>query len=412
MITRRGLIEAAGGAFLAGATPLRAAARQEARGEGLLALSPELPAGAREEAALETLPGKKPLIKLTSRPPNYEAPFAYLREPITPNDEFFVRYHLADIPRVDAADWKLRLTGEGLKTELEIGLAELKRLPAAEVIAVCECAGNRRGLLKPHAPGVQWGHGAVGCARWKGAKLKEVLMLAGLKEDALEIVFDGADGPVLDKTPDFQKSLPVWKALEETTLIAYEMNGEPLPHWNGFPARIVAPGWLATYWVKHVTGITALNCPFGGYWMGEAYRIPTGKVALAQRFVLQERDGSTPVTEIAVNALITHPESGANVQTGRPAVITGLAWDGGYGIRSVEISTDEGRTWAETILGEDAGVFAFRRWSHRLAPKARGRLPIWARATNRIGQTQSLGPAPAGSGYYYNPVQILTLEAV
>jgi DMSO/TMAO reductase YedYZ molybdopterin-dependent catalytic subunit len=189
------------------------------------------------------LPGKNPLIKLTYRPPNYEAPLAYLRTAITPNDEFFVRYHHADIPQVDASQWRLYLGGEGAIIEKEIGLAELKKLPVAEVIAVCECAGNRHGLLIPHAPGVQWGHGAVGCARWTGARLKDLLDLVGLKENAVEIVFDGADGPVFDKTPDFVKSLPVWKALEDTTLVAYEMNGEPLPHWNGFPARIVVPGW-------------------------------------------------------------------------------------------------------------------------------------------------------------------------
>ena len=255
MITRRGLLEAAGGAvaFGSGGALAAPAATRAGQDNALLWLSPLLPAGTRAGAALETLAGKKPLIGLTGRPPNYEAPLSYLRTAITPNDEFFVRYHLAGIPQVDASTWKLAIGGEGANSDVTIGLDELKRLPAFEVTAVCQCAGNRRGLFQPHVAGVQWGHGAMGCAKWKGARLKDLLDLVGLKKDAAEVVFDGADGPILDKTPDFLKSIPLWKAFEETTLVAYEMNGAALPHWNGFPARIVVPGWTGTYWVKHIT---------------------------------------------------------------------------------------------------------------------------------------------------------------
>jgi sulfite dehydrogenase (cytochrome) subunit A len=180
MISRRSLLEAAGGALaLTAAGPVWPGGAGEQPGEALL--SPLLSAGTRAEAVLDALPGKKPLIKLTYRPPNYEAPLAYLRAPITPNDEFFVRYHLTDIPQVDAGTWKLNIGGEGANRNVAIGLDDLKRLPAFEVVAVCQCAGNRRGLFQPHAAGVQWGSGAMGCARWKGARLKDVLDLAGLK---------------------------------------------------------------------------------------------------------------------------------------------------------------------------------------------------------------------------------------
>jgi DMSO/TMAO reductase YedYZ molybdopterin-dependent catalytic subunit len=412
MMTRRGLLEAAGGAFWASGTRSLIAAQGAPNGAGEALLSPLLPAGARAEAVLESLPGKKPLIKLAYRPPNYESPLAYLRDPITPNEEFFVRYHLADIPAVDASHWKLSLGGEGASSALQIGLAELQKLPAAEVTAVCECAGNRRGLLTPHTAGVQWGHGAIGCARWRGPRLKDVLDLVGLKKDAVEIVFDGADAPVFDRTPDFVKSLPVWKAIEETTLIAYEMNGQPLPHWNGFPARIVVPGWAATYWVKHVTAITAVIKPFGGYWMREAYRIPVRRVPLIERFSSQETATSTPVTEIPVNSLITSPTDGTRVKAGRQVEIKGLAWDGGYGIRSVEISADSGKTWTEARLGDDLGVFAFRPWSYDFLPKAHGKLSLWARATNRIGQTQNQGWVPNPSGYYSNIIQTVSLHVI
>ena len=207
---------------------------------------------------LEALPGKKPLIKLTYRPPNYETPIANFRTAITPNDAFFVRYHLADIPTVDARTWRLTVGGEGANGRVQLSLDDLKAMPATEVVAVCQCSGNRRGLVEPHVVGVEWGYGAMGCARFKGVRLKDVLDRVGLKKEAIELVLDGADGPVLDKTPDFVKSIPVAKAIEDG-LVAYEKNGQPLPHFNGFPARIVVPGWTATYWIKHVTSITAVQ---------------------------------------------------------------------------------------------------------------------------------------------------------
>ena len=216
------------------------------RSPGLLAaemdLTDGIPSGTVAAARLEALPGKVPLIKLTYRPPNYETPFSYFDTPITPNDAFFVRYHLADIPEVAAAEWRLRVGGAATESSFELSLDELKRgFEPAEVVAVCQCSGNRRGLSQPHVQGIQWGMGAMGNARWKGARLKDVLSKAGVKKEAIEVAFNGADGPVIEQTPDFAKSIPLWKALEEDALVAYEMNGEPLPHWNGFPARIVVP---------------------------------------------------------------------------------------------------------------------------------------------------------------------------
>ncbi len=412
MITRRGLLEAAGGllAFGGGGALMAPARGAESTNSGLLQLSPLLPAGTRAEAVLATLPGKKPLIKLTYRPPNYEAPLAYLRTAITPNDEFFVRYHLADIPQIDAGTWKLNIGGEGANGNLQIGLDDLKKLPAFEVVAVCQCAGNLRGLFQPHVAGVQWGHGAMGCARWKGAKLKDVLDLAGLKKEAVEVVFDGADGPVLDKTPDFVKSLPVWKAIEETTLVAYEMNGEPLPHWNGFPARIVVPGWTATYWVKHITSITAVTRPFEGFWMKTAYRIPVGKFPLVARFISQETAANTPITEMVVNSLITNPADGARVKAGRKTAISGIAWDGGYGISAVEVSASGGKSWTQAVLGEDPGKFAFRTWRYKFTPKRRGKLSLAARAANKIGQIQAQELIQNPAGYNNNVAQTVTLD--
>src|SRR6201993_173277 len=364
--------------FLAG-TGAAAVAASEAIGLGLthaeaggLNLPSSLPEGTRAAAVLDALPGKKPLIKLSYRPPNYETPIEYFRTEITPNDAFFVRYHRSNIPEVDASTWKVAVSGEGANGQTQFTLDDLKKMPAFEIVAVNQCSGNRRGLFRAHVPGVEWGYGAMGCARWKGVRLKDVLDKAGLKKEAIEVVLDGADGPALDKTPDFIKSIPVWKAIEDTTLVAYEMNGETLPHWNGFPARIVVPGWTGTYWMKHVVSISAATKPFDGFWMKSAYRIPLGKFPILARFSSQETAVNTPVTEMVVNSLITSHQDGAQVRSGSTVTVSGLAWDGGYGIRIVEVSTDSGTTWVPATLGADAGKYALRPWTYNFTP-TRGR---------------------------------------
>jgi DMSO/TMAO reductase YedYZ molybdopterin-dependent catalytic subunit len=408
MITRRRLLEAAGVgmALTGGHLTFPRLLEAEAAIAGLPAA---LPPGTRAEAVLDRLPGKRPLIKLSYRAPNYETPIEYFRNPITPNDAFFVRYHLSDIPVLDAALWRLTVSGDGANGEVGLTLDDLKQMPAAEVVAVNQCSGNRRGLFDPHVPGVQWGYGAMGCARWKGARLKDVLDKVGLKKEAIEIVLDGADAPVTDKTPDYVKSIPVAKALEETTLIAYEMNGQQLPHWNGFPARLVLPGWTGTYWVKHLTSIRAVTQPFDGYWMKSAYRIPVGKFPVVARFISQESETSTPITEMVVNSLVTSHRDGAVVRRGR-VVVAGIAWDGGYGIRTVEISTDGGATWAAAKLGEDLGRYAFRPWTYELAAK-HGKNAVRVRATNAIGQGQTASLILNPAGYHHNVMQTVTLEA-
>jgi sulfite dehydrogenase (cytochrome) subunit A len=409
--TRRHLVKAAGAGLVLAGTGITPGSRGLAAAQGPGAMPAALPEGLRESAVLEALPGKKPLIKLTYRPPNYETPLPNFSTAITPNDAFFVRYHLSNIPEVDARTWKLAVGGEGANGAIELTLDDLKRMPAAEVVAVNQCSGNRRGLFSPHVPGVEWGYGAMGCARWRGVRLKDLLDRAGLKKEAIEIAFDGADSGVTDKTPDFIKSIPVWKAIEDTTLVAYEMNGAPLPHWNGFPARIVVPGWTGVYWMKHVTSISAKTVPEAGFWMSSAYRIPLGKFPLAVRFASQETAVNTPITEMVVNSLIVSPEDGARVKAGQPLAVSGIAWDGGYGIRAVEISSDGGKTWSQATLGEDLGRYAFRTFAFNV-PMARGKHTIAARAFNRIGQAQTTELILNPAGYHHNVVHAVSVEAV
>ena len=405
MINRRRVLEA--GAAMVG-TGWALPSILEANAAGL-DLPSALPAGTRAEATLEALPGKKPLIRLAYRPPNYETPIEYFRTPITPNDAFFVRYHLADIPDVDAKTWKVAVGGDGANSRIELSLDDLKAMPAHEITAVCQCSGNRRGLFDPHVAGVEWGYGAMGCATWKGARLKDVLDKAGLKKETIEIAMNGADGPVIDKTPDFVKSIPVEIATAENTLIAYEMNGQPLPHFNGFPARVIIPGWTGTYWVKHVISLNALTKPFDGFWMKSAYRIPNGKFPIVAQFVSQTTAVNTPITEMVVNSLITSHTDGDKVKEGH-ITVSGVAWDAGYGIRAVEVSTDGGKSWSEATLGKDLGRFAFRPWSYALTAK-KGANSVMVRASNAVGQTQTATLIANPAGYHDNVMQSITLNA-
>jgi DMSO/TMAO reductase YedYZ molybdopterin-dependent catalytic subunit len=406
MITRRHLLGTAGAGAALVATGLPKFSESLAAGVGT---SPGVPAGVGSYVTMGTLPGKKPLIQLADRPPNFESPLEYLRTPITPNDQFFVRYHLADIPEVKAEGYKIAVGGDGANGQAELTLDDLKKMPAVEVVAVNQCSGNRRGLSKPHVAGVEWGYGAMGCARWKGARLKDVLDKVGLKKETIEIAFGGADGPVVDKTPDFVKSIPVWKATDENTIIAYEMNGAPLPHFNGYPARIVVPGWTGTYWMKHVNKIDALTQPFKSFWMNPAYRIPVGIFPIAARFTSQEYAPNTPITEMVVNSLITSHRDGDKIKAGKVAV-SGMAWDGGYGIRTVQASTDGGKTWSAAVLGQDLGRFAFRPWSFDITAK-KGANTVMVNATNKLGQSQVSDLIFNGAGYHNNVMQNITLTA-
>ncbi len=394
MITRRELIGGSVGSLVLAAA---GAGRGDAAAE-----SPE--------DELIALPGKKPLIKRSLRPPNFETPLADLRPPFTANEAFFVRYHVSLIPEIDPRMWRLRISGASAQRTLELSLGELRRgFERVSVAAINQCSGNRRGLFTPRVPGVQWKHGAMGNATWTGVRLRDVLRRAGLHGNALEVVFDGADAGVFPATPDFVKSLPIDRALDENTLIAFEMNGDALPHWNGAPARLVVPGWTATYWIKHLTDIRVEPTAFGGFWMRSGYRVPTGAFPGA-RFKSQETSETTPITEILVNSLLTSHASGTRIARGQPAQLEGWAWDGGSGIAAVEISRDGGHSWQMASLDEDLGRFAWRGFRARLDTSRTGPVELLVRATGRNGARQPQHLTPNPSGYHHNAIQKLALE--
>jgi DMSO/TMAO reductase YedYZ molybdopterin-dependent catalytic subunit len=371
----------------------------------------EIPDGTLAEQGLYALPGKVPLIRKTFRPPNFETPIQYFRTPITPNRAFFVRYHLSGIPEVAAKHWTLAVGGESAERELKLTLAQMKKeFKPAQVTAVCQCSGNRRGLFEPHVAGVEWGVGAMGNAVWRGVRLKDLLAKAGVKSGAIEVVFDGADHPPLEKTPDFVKSLPLEVAMDENTLVAFEMNGQPLPHWNGFPARLVVPGWTGTYWVKQLASVKVVSQPEKNFWMATAYRLPRGKFR-TPTFKSQLYSPNEPITTMVVNSLITSLKTGQQLRRGQPLLVNGVAWDGGSGIAKVEVSTN-GADWREAGLGKDLGRFSFREFAFSMPTREAGSLVVMARATSRAGETQVNELIHNPAGYHHNVIQRLYVEVV
>lgn len=337
---------------------------------------------------LARFPEKTDLILLTDRPPQLETPIRYFRQDLTPNEAFFVRWHLAGIPlAVDTKTFRLTIGGH-VEKEMSLSLDDLrKQFDSVSVVAVNQCSGNSRNLFEPPVPGGQWKNGAMGNARWTGVRLSDLLERAGLKPKAIDVSFQGLDAPVLPQTPAFVKSLNVERAMDREVMVAYEMNGQPLPMLNGFPVRLIVPGWYATYWVKALKQITVLPQKFDGFWMAKAYRVPmTPNMDESPQHLA---DKTVPISTMTVRSLIVRPESGDRLPAREPYAIEGVAFDGGKGITKVEVSTDDGKTWAPADLDAELGKYSWRRFRLRWTPTAPGPQRILARATNSAGQTQS-----------------------
>lgn len=359
---------------------------------------------------LVTYPGKRPLLGLSARPPQLETPFAVFNDGLlTPNDAFFVRYHLADIPtEIDPETFRLDIGGK-VSTPLSLSLSDLKsQFETVDLVAVHQCSGNSRGFTTPRVAGGQAGNGLMGNARWTGVSLKSVLEKAGVQDGALEVAFDGLDGPVLVETPDFTKSLELEHATDGEVMLAWAMNGEDLPWLNGFPLRLVVPGHYGTYWVKHLNQITVRDTPLDSFWMAKAYRIPANTCACVDAGTKPAH--TVPIARFNVRSFITNVVSGDTVAANTPLALRGIAFDGGYGITDVSLSADGGQTWARARLGEDLGKYSFREWTITL-PVAAGDVALMVRATNRIGQSQPLDALWNPSGYMRNVVETTHVTA-
>jgi DMSO/TMAO reductase YedYZ molybdopterin-dependent catalytic subunit len=361
---------------------------------------------------LVAFPQKRPLIVLTSRPPQLETPFGVFNEGlITPNDAFFVRYHWSGVPTsIDPAAYRVRVGGL-VNTALDLSLEALKQIAApVDVVAVNQCSGNSRGHFTPRVNGGQLSNGAMGNARWTGVPLKAVLEKAGVKAGAVQVTFDGLDRPPVGDGPDFIKALDVDHALDGEVLLAWQMNGADLPVLNGYPVRLVVPGYYGTYWVKHVTGIDVVDRVYDGFWMGSAYRIPANACACVEPGTPPAK--TVPIARFNVRSFVTSLMDGARVPVGRATMVRGIAFDGGEGISDVAFSADAGRTWQAARLGQDLGRYAFREWTVPWTPARRGAFELKVRAVNRIGQSQPLTPLWNPAGYMRNVVETTRVEAV
>ena len=361
------------------------------------------------ERPIVTYPQKRPMIGLTSRPPQLETPFSLFNDGvITPNNAFFVRYHLAGIPtEIDPDTYTVEVKGK-VDKPLKLSLADIKRLPSVEIVAVNQCSGNSRAFFEPRVAGGQSGNGAMGNARWRGASLKAVLDLAGVQKDAKQVTFNGLDGPVVDKTPDFVKALDLDVARNGEVMIAYSMNGQDLPFLNGYPVRLVVPGYYGTYWMKHLAEINVIDHVFDGFWMKTAYRIPDNDCNCTEPGTAPK--STIPIGRFTVRSFITSVLDGASVKAGQQITLRGIAFDGGTGIKSVAVSTDGGKTWADAKLGQDLGKYSFREWTLPVTLAA-GPHVLMARATSNGGKTQPMEPLWNPAGYLRNVVEKTSVTA-
>lgn len=367
-------------------------------------------------------PQKRPLIVLTSRALQLETPYSMFDETvsatgnkylITPNDAFFVRYHNTRIPlSVDPARYKLAVKGN-VTTPLSLTLNDLKtKFTPMEVVAANMCTGNSRGFNVPRVPGGQWAHGAMGNARWTGVRLKDVLAKAGVGAGAVQVTFNGMDQGGEDKIPDFIKSLNVDIATSnEDIILAYAMNGTDLPMLNGYPVRLVVPGYTGTYWVKHLTEIAVINTVFTEFYMGTAYREPANDCAcVPPGTAVPTPPGTRPVTNPRVRSFITNLMEGAKVIVNQPQLLRGFAVDGGSGIKSVEISVNGG-AWTNATLGADLGKYSFRGFEASFTPGSEGPYALKVRATANSGEVQPDTQFWAPTGYGYNPIETVNVTA-
>jgi sulfite dehydrogenase (cytochrome) subunit A len=357
-------------------------------------------------------PGKvADLIIHTDRPPNLETPLRYFVHDLTPNDAFFARWHLSGLPLgVDAATYRFALEGH-VEKKLELSLAELKaRFEPAEVVAVNQCSGNSRREFEPRVTGVQWGRGAIGNARWRGVRLADVLAWAGVRPGAVEVSFRGMDRAALPSVAEFEKSLELDRARDRDVLLAYEMNGEPLPILNGFPLRLVVPGVYSTYWVKAIDRITVHAAPFEGFWMKKAYRVAKTENADERPDALAKE--TTPIGKMNVKSMLVRPAPGDRVVAGKATEIEGVAFDGGSGIAKVEVSTDGGATFREARLDQDLGPYSFRRFRAPWTPDSPGARTVIVRATSVAGETQRPTPGWNRAGYMRNAAERADITVV
>jgi DMSO/TMAO reductase YedYZ molybdopterin-dependent catalytic subunit len=398
-INRRKMLgQAIGAAFTIPAAPALAAAT----------INLGLTGGADERPLTSAFPQKGGMILQRQRAPLLETPFeVFDRGIFTPNDQFYVRWHWAGIPtQIDTNSFSLKVHG-AVNRQLDLSLKEIYSLPEFEIAAVNQCSGNSRGFFQPRVPGGQWGNGAMGNARWTGVRLKDVLDRAGVKASAVQVRLRGLDTATVPEAPVFMKSLAIDHARDGEVMIAYAMNGKPLPLLNGFPLRMVVPGWFATYWVKTISDIEVLDEPDQNFWMKTAYLIPDTPNA-------DMKPGQTgikmvPIAKMTPRSFITNLKPGAAVKADGPIRVRGLAFGGDCGVAKVDFSGDGGNNWRAARLTGRQDKYGFHLWESEVAA-AKGEQVLMTRCTNSNGVVQPSEPNWNPSGFMRNVVERLQIS--
>ncbi|MEG3124265.1 molybdopterin-dependent oxidoreductase [Sphingomonas sp. GB1N7] len=368
-----------------------------------------LPGGNGARAVAGGFPGKGNMILQRARAPLLETPMDALDGQVfTPNDRFFVRWHYSDIPTsVDVRTFRLNIGG-AVRRRLSISLADLLKMPRVEIAAINQCSGNSRGHFFPRVPGAQWGNGAIGNAKWVGVSLRHLLDLAGVAPHAVAVRVGGLDKPPPGAAP-FEKSLTLDHARDGEVMVAFQMNNMQLPMLNGFPLRLIVPGWYSTYWVKALDRIEVLDAPDTGYWMDKAYRIPDTPGA---NVVPGAKDFPTvPINRMIPRVFFTNMADGAKVVAHSPFYIRGLAMGGTSAVARVDLSMDGGRSWHAAPLGPDHGKYGFRLWEATVPPQPPGDYGIAVRCTNAAGQTQVRQPTWNPAGFMRNAIESIRVTA-
>jgi DMSO/TMAO reductase YedYZ molybdopterin-dependent catalytic subunit len=394
--SRRSVLAQGGGALALAATPAFAAPPT--------APDFSFPGGNGARSLTKDFPQKGTMVLQRSRPPLLETPFTdFDNQVFTPNDKFFVRWHWSVIPtQIDPASYRLKLHG-AVEREVSLSLSDLTSLKSVAVAAVNQCSGNSRGFFEPRVPGAQWGNGGMGNARWTGVRLSDVLDKAGVKSSAVAARFTGLDEPTVSEGPAFKKSLSIEHARQSDVIIAYAMNGKPLPLLNGYPVRLIVPGWYSTYWIKTLSDIELLEAPDDNYWMKTAYLIPDTPRA-------DMKPGQAGVTMVPINRMvprsfITSVGPDAKLKANAAATLRGMAFGGDCGVAKVEVSGDGGQAWHDAKLGKDEGPYSFRPWTARITMGAAGQTTLAVRCTNTKGEVQPDMPNWNPSGFMRNVIE-------
>ena len=347
--------------------------------------------------------GKDKLIIRSVRPPDFETPVSLLNTFITPNDAFYVRSHMP-IPQVDAASFALKVGGE-VNSPLSLSVDEIRRLPATTVTVTLECAGNGRAFFSPAVAGIQWEKGAVSTARFTGARMADVLKKAGVKTAGINVEMHAADRPP-GTMPAFVRQVPMAKAMHPDTLIAYAMNGEPIPQVHGAPLRAIVPGWEGAYSIKWLNTLNVIAKDSESFWVATGYRYPTRRVAPGAAVDAKDM---APLTGLVVKSLITTPADGSSHAAGKVAV-GGFAWAGEDDIKAVDISVDNGATWQPARLTGEQAKYSWRRFEYELNATRPESYLILSRATDSRGRMQPAVSQWNPSGYLWNQFDSVRIE--